>query len=103
MRTFRWRNFSGTINSLHPGDGSCVGKCWYYDGLPKGLRHTEAVVMQCAIGGDGPGASCQGFELSNINLRPEAGAKASAVCENVGRAGNPRLGIVCTSGEFKVV
>ena len=101
MRNFRWRNFSGTINSLHPGDGSCVAPCWYYDGLPRDLRHTEGVVMQCALGGGAASASCQGFELSGIDLRPEAGARPSAVCENVQAERNPRLGFVCAGGEFR--
>lgn len=99
MRNFRWHNFSGTINSQHPGDGSCVGKCWYYDGLPANLKHTEAVVMQCAIGG--ARGSCQGFEVSGIDLRPQGGERAAVVCQNVGREGNPRLGFVCESGEFR--
>jgi hypothetical protein len=104
MRNFRWRNFSGTINSLHPGDGSCVPpSCWYYDGLPADLRHTEAVVMQCAATTAGGTSACRDFELSGIDLKPEGGAKTSAVCENVPREHNPRLGFVCATGEFRAV
>jgi Glycosyl hydrolases family 28 len=95
MKDFTWRNFSGTINSFNPGDGSCVQPCWYYDGL-SGLKHTEAVILGC----DSPG-SCVNFRLSGINLRPNTGGKATAICTNAPRDLNPRLGFECKTGIFE--
>jgi hypothetical protein len=94
MKDFTWRNFSGTINDLKPGDGSCVQPCWYYEGL-SGLKHTEAVILGC----DSPG-SCVNFRLSGINLKPISGGQTTAICMNVQADLNPKLGFGCKNGNF---
>jgi len=94
MRDFTWSNFSGTINELNPGDGSCVKPCWYYDGLT-GLRHNEAVVFQCATG-----QSCQNFAVESVKLRAQKQEGTSVICKNVVKEMNPRLGFECRDGLF---
>jgi hypothetical protein len=89
MRDFTWKNFSGTINTLAPGDGSCVKPCWYNEGLPN-LKHTEAVIIGC-----NSVDSCRGFALSGISLRPQTAAAATMICVNAKKELNPRLGVQC--------
>ncbi|KAF2668598.1 putative exopolygalacturonase C [Microthyrium microscopicum] len=98
MKDFTWSNFSGTINTQNPGDGSCVKPCWYNDGLPT-LRHTEAVILGCDSA-----TSCQNFVLKNINLEPAGGnAHTTQICMNAKSDLNPRLGIGCSNGTFRAI
>lgn len=67
VRDFTWEDFSGTINTFRPGGGFCVSDpCWYDLGLP-GLKHTEAVIIECNTN-----TSCQGFRLEGIQLFPQS-------------------------------
>jgi len=44
ISNFLWNNVSGTINDLHPGDGSCVtDPCWYF---VANVTSTPGITMQ---------------------------------------------------------
>lgn len=95
MQDFTWRDFTGTVNTFLPGDGSCVtDPCWYNVGLPN-LQHTEAVIIECNTN-----LSCSNFELENIQLVPQSLAAPTAICINATSTLNPHLGIVCENGTF---
>ncbi|TID22008.1 glycosyl hydrolase family 28 [Venturia nashicola] len=95
LRDFTWSNFSGTINSKNPGDGSCISKpCWYDQDLPP-LKHNEAVIIQCASE-----KVCSNFVVKGFKLKTDAGAATSAVCANLGKSANPKLGFKCANGPF---
>ncbi|RFU30468.1 hypothetical protein B7463_g5870, partial [Scytalidium lignicola] len=95
MQDFIWANFSGTINTFMPGDGSCVSDpCWYNVGLPT-LAHTEAVIIECNTN-----SSCQNFALDNIQVFPQNLAPPTAICMNATAELNPNLGFYCTNGTF---
>ena len=95
MQDFTWANFTGTINTFMPGDGSCVtDPCWYNVGLPN-LSHTESVIIECNTN-----TSCQNFVLDNIQVVPQNMALPTAICLNATAAMNPRLGFDCTNGTY---
>jgi polygalacturonase len=95
MEDFTWSNFTGTINTIKPGDGSCVGSpCWYNVGLPN-LKHTEAVIIECSTE-----QSCKNFVLKEIKLRPQSSEPASVICMNAKAELNPKLGFECRNGTF---
>lgn len=95
MENFTWENFTGTINTFSPGDGSCASDpCWYNVGLPD-LKHTEAVIVECNTN-----SSCQNFALKNIQIFPQSLAPPTAVCINATTELNPHLGFSCANGTF---
>lgn len=95
MEDFSWSDFTGTINTFRPGDGSCVtDPCWYDDGLP-GLKHTEAIVIECNTE-----TSCKNFKLENVQIIPQNMESPTAVCINATAALNPHLGFDCRNGTF---
>jgi hypothetical protein len=93
MQDFKWTNFTGTINTFQPGDGSCVtDPCWYNIGLPD-LKHTESIIIECNTD-----SSCQGFEVDNIQVFPENPEPATVVCLSATEKLNPKLGFECRNG-----
>lgn len=95
MEDFTWADFTGDINTFHPGDGSCVTHpCWYDVGLPN-LNHTEAAIIQCHTD-----SSCRNFVTENIHLVPQSGEPAAVVCVNATEGLNPDLGFECRNGTF---
>ncbi|KAJ5549210.1 exopolygalacturonase C [Penicillium frequentans] len=95
MEDFVWSDFTGTVNSWRPGDGSCVtDPCWYDVGLPD-LKHTEAVIIECNTN-----SSCKNFELKNIEIIPQTMAEPTVVCINATATLNPELGFDCRNGTF---
>jgi polygalacturonase len=93
MQDFTWENFTGTINTFSPGDGSCASDpCWYNVGLPD-LKHTEAVIIECNTN-----SSCQNFALKNLEIFPESLAPPTTICINATAGLNPHLGIHCRNG-----
>jgi Glycosyl hydrolases family 28 len=95
MKDFTWANFTGTINTFRPGDGSCVtDPCWYNVGLPN-LKHTEAIIVECNTN-----SSCSNFVTKNIELFPQDMAVPTVVCFNATAALNPNLGFDCRNGTF---
>ncbi|KUJ07419.1 pectin lyase-like protein [Mollisia scopiformis] len=98
MQDFTWANFTGTINTFSPGDGSCVtDPCWYNVGLVEEVPglHTEAVVIECNTN-----TSCQNFALENIQVIPQDLSQPTVVCLNATQELNPRLGFSCQNGTF---
>jgi len=110
MENFNWMNFTGTINSYMPGDGSCVTDvslvdqpcelfqsmdrvltvsqpCWYDAGLPN-LKHNEAIIVECNTN-----TSCSDFSFENIQLSPQNRLEASVICLNATAKLNPQLGL----------
>ncbi|KAJ5289100.1 exopolygalacturonase C [Penicillium angulare] len=95
MENFVWSDFTGTVNTWRPGDGSCVtDPCWYDDGLPD-LKHTEAVIIECNTN-----SSCKDFTLSNIAIIPQNLSPPTVVCMNATAELNPQLGFSCRNGTF---
>ncbi|KAE8382845.1 putative exopolygalacturonase C [Aspergillus bertholletiae] len=95
MEDFTWEDFSGSINSYQPGDGSCAtDPCWYNAGLPN-LKHTEAVIIECNTD-----KSCKNFATKNIQLYPQALEPASVICMKATAELNPNLGFSCGNGTF---
>lgn len=95
MHDFTWANFTGTVNTFEPGDGSCASDpCWYNVGLPD-LKHTEAVIIECNTN-----SSCHNFALENIQLYPQSLAPPTVKCFNATAALNPNLGFQCVDGPF---
>ncbi|CZR64156.1 probable exopolygalacturonase [Phialocephala subalpina] len=95
MQDFTWVNFTGTINTFSPGDGSCASDpCWYNVGLPN-LKHTEAVVVECNTN-----SSCQNFAVENVQIFPQDLSAPTVVCLNATKELNPRLGFECANGTF---
>ncbi|KAB8229179.1 putative extracellular exo-polygalacturonase [Aspergillus alliaceus] len=95
MEDFTWADFSGSINSYQPGDGSCAtNPCWYNAGLPN-LKHTEAIIIGCNTE-----KSCKNFVTKNIQLYPQVLEPASVICMNATAALNPSLGFGCSNGTF---
>lgn len=93
MENFRWMNFTGTINSYRPGDGSCVtDPCWYNVGLPN-LHHNEAIILECNTN-----SSCSDFVFENIQLVPQNNLKPSVICLNATSELNPHLGLDVVHG-----
>ncbi|OGM43938.1 exopolygalacturonase C [Aspergillus bombycis] len=98
MEDFTWEDFSGSINSYQPGDGSCAtDPCWYNAGLPN-LKHTEAVIIECNTD-----KSCKNFVTKNIQLYPQALEPASVICMKATAELNPNLGFSCSNGTFTSV
>ncbi|KAH9828920.1 glycoside hydrolase family 28 protein [Teratosphaeria destructans] len=96
MEDFTWANFTGTINTFQPGDGSCkTDPCWYYYGLPD-LKHTEAIIIECNTD-----ESCKNFQFSNIDVVPQSLDAPSVVCIDATAELNPSLGFVCANGTYK--
>ncbi|KAH1488511.1 hypothetical protein LV164_002773 [Aspergillus fumigatus] len=95
MEDFTWSDFSGTINTYHPGDGSCVtDPCWYNVGLPN-LKHTEAIVLECNTE-----SSCKNFRTEGIRLHPQSKDSPSVICMKATAELNPKLGFECKNGTF---
>jgi polygalacturonase len=95
MEDFTFSNFTGTINSFKPGDGSCVTEpCWYNAGLPN-LKHTEAVIITCNTE-----KSCRNFTVKDIKLTPQKQEPASVICLHAKAELNPKLGFECSNGTF---
>ncbi|KAF2767678.1 pectin lyase-like protein [Teratosphaeria nubilosa] len=95
MEDFTWANFTGTINTFQPGDGSCVtDPCWYDVGLPN-LTHTEAIIIECNTD-----SSCKNFKTSNIDILPQSMDAPSVICINANAELNPSLGFVCANGTY---
>ncbi|KAJ5668122.1 uncharacterized protein N7477_006692 [Penicillium maclennaniae] len=95
MQDFVWSDFTGTVNTWRPGDGSCVSDpCWYDVGLPK-LKHTEAVIIECNTN-----SSCQNFQLRNIEVIPQNMQQPTVICINVTAQLNSQLGFNCRNGTF---
>lgn len=95
MEDFRWVNFTGTVNTYAPGDGSCVtDPCWYDVGLPN-LTHTEAIIVECNTD-----TSCKNFQMSNIQVFPQSADSSTVICLNATAELNPELGFACQNGTF---
>jgi len=95
MQDFKFVNFTGSINSYQPGDGSCVtDPCWYGKGLPQ-LDGTQAIIVECNTD-----KSCSGFEFENIQVWPQSERPASVICFNATAALNPDLGFDCSNGTY---
>lgn len=95
MQDFTWANFTGTINTFQPGDGSCVSDpCWYNVGLPN-LTHTEAIILEC-----NSNTSCSNFVFENIELFPQNLASPTVICLNATAELNPKLGFNCRNGTY---
>lgn len=112
MENMRWENFTGTINTYQPGDGSCVTDvkplhqsmgsdtdvleqpCWYDVGLPN-LSHTEAVIVECNTN-----TSCRDFQMRNIEVFPQDLEMPEVICFNATAKLNPELGFACRNGSF---
>ncbi|KAJ5711673.1 exopolygalacturonase C [Penicillium malachiteum] len=95
MQDFTWSDFTGSINSWRPGDGSCVtDPCWYNDGLPN-LKHTESIIIECNTN-----SSCKDFTLNNIEVIPQTLAEPTVICINATSALNPDLGFTCRNGTY---
>ena len=95
MQDFTWANFTGTINTFNPGDGSCASDpCWYNVGLPD-LKHTEAVIIECNTN-----SSCQNFSLKDIQVFPQSLESSTVICINATSTLNPHLGFHCGNGTF---
>lgn len=93
MEGFTWKNFRGSINSYHPGDGSCASDpCWY--DVP-GANGKEAVIMTCATA-----TSCRGFHVENIEVIPQTYEMPTMMCTGVGTESNPNFGLACTNGSY---
>ena len=93
MMDFTWANFTGTINTFAPGDGSCVSDpCWYDQGLSD-LKHTEAIIIECNTN-----SSCQNFKTSGIEVFPQSLEPPTVICLNAAAELNPVLGFDCVNG-----
>ena len=93
MMDFTWANFTGTINTFAPGDGSCVtDPCWYDQGLSD-LNHTEAIIIECNTN-----SSCQNFQTSGIEVFPQSMEPSTVICLNATAELNPKLGFDCVNG-----
>ncbi|RAL02892.1 putative extracellular exo-polygalacturonase [Aspergillus ibericus CBS 121593] len=95
MEDFTWSDFSGSINTYQPGDGSCVSDpCWYNVGLPN-LKHTEALILECHTT-----QSCSDFVTANLQLYPQSLEPASVICMDATAALNAELGFECRNGTY---
>lgn len=95
MEDFTWSDFTGTVNTWRPGDGSCVSNpCWYDAGLPS-LNHTETVIIECNTA-----ASCMNFSVNNIQVIPQSMAPPTVICINATAQLNPQLGFDCRNGTY---
>lgn len=95
MEDFVWSDFTGTVNTWRPGDGSCVSDpCWYDVGLPN-LKHTEAAIIECNTE-----SSCKNFQLRNIEVIPQNMELPTVICMNATAELNPKLGFDCRNGTF---
>lgn len=95
MRDFTWENFTGSINTFQPGDGSCVtDPCWYDAGLPN-LQHTEAIIVECNTN-----SSCRNFAAKNIQVFTQTGEASTVICLNATAELNPDLGFDCRNGTY---
>ncbi|KAH9934766.1 pectin lyase fold/virulence factor [Fomitopsis serialis] len=77
MNNFTWTNFTGTINTFQPGDGSC------------------AIIVECNTD-----SSCRNFQMSNINVYPQTMAQPTVICIDAEANLNPELGFVCANGTY---
>lgn len=95
MSDFRWENFTGSINTFRPGDGSCVtDPCWYDAGLPN-LNHTEAMIMECNTN-----SSCRNFATKDIHVFSQREEATTVICLNATAKLNPSLGFDCRNGTY---
>lgn len=92
---FTWSDFTGTVNTWRPGDGSCVsGPCWYDAGLPN-FNHTETVILEC-----NSATSCKVFSMHNIQVIPQSMAPPTVICINATGQLNGQLGFSCRNGTY---
>jgi hypothetical protein len=95
MEDFKFINFTGTLNSINPGDGTCVtDPCWYDVGLLE-RNKTESIIVECSNS-----TSCKNFEFDNIDVFPENMQAPTVICMNATKALNPNLGFECTNGSY---
>ncbi|KAK1139985.1 hypothetical protein N8T08_010981 [Aspergillus melleus] len=95
MEDFTWANFSGSINTFQPGDGSCATTpCWYDAGLSK-LNHTEAIIIECNTD-----KSCKNFMTKDIRLHPQSHDAPTVICIDATAELNPDLGFDCRNGTY---
>ena len=114
MENLTWANFTGTINTFKPGDGSCASNvsiaallhrgcgyaddvtqpCWYNVGLPN-LTHTETTIVECNTA-----ESCKDFTFKNIDVVPQTLARPKVICFNATAELNPKLGFDCANGTY---
>lgn len=95
MEDFSWSDYTGTVNTWRPGDGSCVtDPCWYDVGLSD-LNHTEIAIIECNTD-----SSCKNFSLNNIQIIPQSMAAPTVICINATQELNPQLGFECRNGTF---
>jgi hypothetical protein len=88
MEDFVWSDFTGSVNTWRPGDGSCVSDpCWYDDGLPT-LKHTEAVVIECNTE-----SSCNNFKIHNIQIIPQNMEPPTVVLHQCDSPAEPTTGL----------
>lgn len=93
LEDISFKTISGTVNTFHPGDGSCVtDPCWYNVGWPD-LTHTEYLVISCHTE-----LSCRNFTTDNIRVHPEDGKTPKIICVNLKSNMNPTLGFPCGPG-----
>lgn len=94
ITNFRWVNVSGTINDVHPGDGSCTtDPCWYY---VANATNNAGVTLQLL------NQTAKGVQLENIQLKPWDGkGTANVLCNPtsfIDGVGN--LGFECKNGPY---
>ncbi|GJJ09893.1 hypothetical protein Clacol_004117 [Clathrus columnatus] len=94
---FSWVNVTGTINSEHPGDGSCITvPCWY---AIEGITNTEGIVMQLLNG------SATNIVTKNIILMPIDGiGNVDVFCDPSSFTdGTKSLGFKCLNGAYEAI
>jgi hypothetical protein len=95
LEDFTFANFTGNINSYHPGDGSCVtDPCWYNVGYPD-LTQSESIIIEC-----NEMDSCSNISFQNIEVRPQNSLPPTKICVSVDAELNPELGFECSNGSY---
>lgn len=95
LENITFANFTGSMNSFHPGDGSCVtDPCWYNAGYDN-LTQTETIIIEC-----NQLESCSNITFSNIEVTPQNSLPATQICVSVDSDLNPDLGFDCTNGTY---
>ena len=95
MEDSKWINATGTLNSIIPGDGSCVtDPCWYNTGLPN-REKTVSIIVGCSNT-----TSCRNFQSENVNVFPESIQDPTVLCIDATAMLNPSLGVRCENGTF---
>jgi len=72
ISNFLWVNISGTINDVHPGDGSCVtDPCWYF----VNVTNNAAITLELL------NATATDVRVLNIDLKPlDGNGTADVTC-----------------------